>query len=70
MTTCGIVIGYDELGAIQAEAEEGNKPSTHTWGSIFRCALARGDDHGHAAYLADEWEKRQQRRTAKRSGVW
>jgi len=31
----------------------------HTWGSIFRNAVARGLDHGYAAFLADAWEKRQ-----------
>ncbi len=29
-----------------------------TWGSIYRNALARGDDHGYAAFLAETWEKR------------
>ena len=29
-----------------------------TWGSIYRNSLARGDDHGYAAFLADQWEKR------------
>ena len=30
-----------------------------TWGDIYRAALHRGEDHGYAAYLADQWEKRQ-----------
>jgi len=30
----------------------------HSWGTIFRNALGRGEDHGYAAHLADEWEKR------------
>lgn len=32
------------------------------WGVIFRNALARGDDHGYAAYLADAWEARHKRK--------
>jgi len=31
------------------------------WGTIFNRYLARGHDHGSAAYAADQWEKRQQR---------
>ena len=35
------------------------KPIQHkTWGDVFRAALRRGYDHGYAAYLADQWEKR------------
>lgn len=33
-----------------------------TWGSIYRKWLAKGEDHGSAAYRADEWEKRQARK--------
>jgi hypothetical protein len=29
-----------------------------TWGRIFRNAIARGEDSGYAAWLADLWEKR------------
>lgn len=29
-----------------------------SWGRVFKCALARGEDHGYAAWLADLWEKR------------
>lgn len=29
-----------------------------TWGDVFRAHLRRGEDHGSAAYAADEWEKR------------
>jgi hypothetical protein len=35
-----------------------NKRKPHTWGSIYRNALARGEDHGYAAFLADAWEAR------------
>lgn len=35
------------------------------WGTIYRNALARGDDHGYAAFLADEWERRQARKKEK-----
>lgn len=34
------------------------------WGTIFRNALCRGFDHGYAAWLADEWEKRQKKKAA------
>lgn len=34
------------------------KRKLNTWGSIFRNALRRGDDHGYAAFLADQWEAR------------
>lgn len=34
------------------------KRRQHTWGSIYNNALARGNDHGYAAYLADQWEAR------------
>lgn len=33
-----------------------------TWGSIYNAALRRGLDHGYAAYLADQWEKRRTRK--------
>lgn len=39
------------------------KRKPHTWGSIFRNALRRGEDHGYAAFLAGEWEKRQGRKS-------
>lgn len=29
-----------------------------TWGDVFNRFLARGHDHGSAAYEADRWEKR------------
>jgi hypothetical protein len=32
-----------------------------TWGDVFRRALRRGEDHGSAAYRADEWERRQKK---------
>lgn len=33
-----------------------------TWGSVYSSALRRGLDHGYAAYLADQWEKRKARK--------
>lgn len=44
------------------EAKPASSRTAHTWGSIYRNALKRGDDHGYAAYLADAWEKRQQKK--------
>lgn len=32
-----------------------------TWGSVYHRWLARGHDHGSAAYEADRWEARQSR---------
>ena len=29
-----------------------------TWGDVYRAALRRGYDHGYAAYLADQWERK------------
>jgi hypothetical protein len=45
------------------------KRKKHTWGSIYNSAVARGDDHAYAAYLADEWEARtaQQTQQARRT---
>ena len=37
----------------------------HTWGSVYQNALNRGIDHGYAAYLADQWEKRDAKKKAK-----
>jgi hypothetical protein len=34
-----------------------------TWGDIYNAALRRGYDHGYAAFLADQWEKRQKQKT-------
>lgn len=31
-----------------------------TWGTVYRRHLQRGEDHGSAAWAADQWEKRQQ----------
>ena len=36
-----------------------------TWGEIYHRALSRGEDHGYAAHLADQWEKRMARSTNK-----
>lgn len=33
-----------------------------SWGQVFRNAVARGEDHGWAAFIADRWEKKQQRK--------
>lgn len=35
-----------------------------TWGDIFRKHLHRGEDHGAAAFAADQWEKRQMQKPA------
>jgi len=29
------------------------------WGAVFRHYRRKGHDHGSAAYLADQWQKRQ-----------
>ena len=34
------------------------KSSYKSWSDVYRNAVSRGVDHGYAAYLADEWEKR------------
>ena len=34
----------------------------HDWGSIYRNSLARGDDLGYAAFLADQWEARRKKK--------
>lgn len=34
-----------------------------TWGEVYRARLAKGEDHGSAAYVADLWQKRQDQRT-------
>ena len=31
------------------------------WGTIYARHLKRGEDHGSAAFAADQWEKRQVR---------
>lgn len=38
------------------------KRNSHSWGSIYNNALARGYDHGYAAFLADQWEARQKKK--------
>jgi len=38
-----------------------NSRKATTWGDIYRRHLARGEDHGSAAWAADQWEKRQPR---------
>ena len=32
---------------------------TPTWGAVYRRRLSKGEDHGSAAFAADQWEKRQ-----------
>lgn len=34
------------------------------WGQPYYAALARGYDHGYAAYVADEWERRHMSQTS------
>lgn len=45
------------------------KRQKHTWGSIYRNALKRGDDHGYAAFLADGWEKRKAKKPKSKQAV-
>lgn len=33
-----------------------------TWSTVYRRHLQRGEDHGYAAFAADQWEKRQKSR--------
>ena len=33
-----------------------------TWGDVYNRHIRAGEDHGGAAYAADEWEKRQRRK--------
>lgn len=42
--------------------ETASKRKPRTWGDIYRAALRRGDDHGYAAFLAYEHERRQERK--------
>lgn len=37
------------------------KRRRRTWGEVYRNALTRGADHGYAAFLADEYVRRQNR---------
>lgn len=41
------------------------KKGYESWGDVFRAALRRGEDHGYAAYLADQWEKQKDRQLTK-----
>lgn len=36
-----------------------------TWGTIYRRRLAKGEDHGSAAYAADQWEARNNKKAIK-----
>ena len=36
-----------------------------TWGDVYNAALRRGEDHGYAAHLADEWDKRMNKQAIK-----
>ena len=38
------------------EHDEAAKRSYTRWGQPYEAALARGHDHGSAAYIADQWE--------------
>lgn len=38
---------------------ERKKP--RTWGSVYYASLAKGHDHGYAAFRANEWERRQKK---------
>lgn len=40
----------------RAEHDEAAKRSYTRWGQPYEAALARGHDHGSAAYIADQWE--------------
>ncbi len=35
-----------------------------TWGDIYKQHLRKGEDHGSAAYAADQWQKREDQRAA------
>ena len=35
-----------------------------TWGHVYQHYLDKGCDHADAAYRADEWEKRKERKDA------
>lgn len=39
-----------------------------TWDSIYLHAIARGWDNGYAAHLANEWERKQERKQKKKQG--
>ncbi len=40
-----------------------------TWDTIFRRRLSRGEDHGYAAYAADQWERRQKAKKKREAEV-
>lgn len=37
------------------------------WGTIYNRHLARGDDHGYAAFAADQWQKRKEKKMGDKS---
>lgn len=37
----------------------GERKNATTWGAVYSRRLKQGHDHGSAAYVADQWEKRQ-----------
>lgn len=36
-------------------------PKANSWGDIYDRNLRRGYDHGYAAWVADQWEKKQRK---------
>lgn len=40
-----------------------------TWGDVYYRYLAKGYDHGYAAYAADRWEARQKAKVPVTSGM-
>ena len=60
--------GHASAREREATKEPGRKDSdgneeagSMTWGRIFRLSIARGNDHGYAAWMADLWEKRKRK---------
>lgn len=51
-------------GAVKSK----RKRRLRTWGEVYRNSLARGDDHGYAAFLADEYVRRQDRQKQRKDG--
>jgi len=45
----------------ESDADEITRNRYKTWGQPYYAALARGHDHGSAAYIADQWEARRKR---------
>lgn len=47
-----------EFWAFDHEIHDLPENPRRTWGDVFRAAVRRGDDHGYAAHVADEYVKR------------